>query len=208
MILSLATLCPYEQKGNLCRVKNSRCRFLHVKSNLCQQFEKEGYCHSWSTTGRCRKVHDLAGKGVCSECGTNKYSNKTHWKPLPECFHLRDTAIPSELRKGGLTADRKAFKCCGCKDVSDRNYGCSYHRGRSCRCPRCPECESESHLTPTKECYHVGMWGPARIGGWTPSEEGMAADWHCCGCSDNGNRHCDDHRIHRSCGCFNRERKS
>ena len=50
--------------------------------------------------------------------------------------------------------------------------------------------------------YHTGCYNIGRSGGWTPAEDGMAADWHCCGCDDpNNSLGCDNHE-QRKCACF------
>jgi hypothetical protein len=195
----IAVLCPFESNGDDCRIRYNRCRYRHEKAKICKAFQNNGYCLNDS----CPKVHDMTGKGLCPECGWSTINGVSHWKPTPECFHIRDSAVPSEKRKGGLTADHKAFKCCGCTDIDrDGNRSCAFHNGGSCSCPLCRECGQRDHTSPRPECYHTGWWDRERIGGWTPAMDGMVADWHCCGCDDHRNNNCDNHNIHKSCSCY------
>jgi hypothetical protein len=51
--------------------------------------------------------------------------------------------------------------------------------------------------------YHKGDWYSGRTGGWTPWVDGMEADWHCCGCDDSRSKHCMEHKVFRTCRCYN-----
>lgn len=105
---------------------------------------------------------------------------------------------------GGCTnGDRCRFRhqmadivCFHCKQKGS-------HFTHKCLTPRCPECGSIDHSTPIMwQCRHTGSFNRGRVGGWDPALEGMAADWHCCGCDDRTSKHCAAHRIFRSCSCY------
>ncbi len=200
--------CPFQEKGKMCpfylRAHSHPCWYRHTISK-CVQWEEKGYCEVVDSRGMlsCNQLHDLTDKPLCSECGRNELNGKSHWKPLPQCYHVIDSLIPISQRKGGLSTDKTQFRCCGCRNVNGttRSLTCDTHKCRKCSCPYCRECGSNSHTSPLPSCYHTGWWHVGRSGGWTPAEDGMAADWHCCGCDDHDSKGCDEHR-QRQCSCF------
>lgn len=203
--------CPFQKDGFMCP------RQIQVDvsqlARACWYEHKVTKCSTWETNGFCRApnctlIHDLTEKPMCSECGTNDHGGISHWKPLPACLHLIDSPIPRDARKGGLAEDEMSFRCCGCRSFS---VSCDAHKQHKCSCPYCCECGSTEHIEPFPECYHTGdfievrhleaMGRKYRHGGWTPYVDGMAADWHCCGCDDFSNKLCENHRK-RLCSCY------
>lgn len=168
----------------------------------------------------CRFVHEiLADKPIpevlCIECGTIHKG-----MPIERCLH---TGEIGERRKGGWSSELSKWVCCDCTDKQSRV--CVRHTSKDCDCyPKCSECGSAEHTSPMKSwfnlsiisynfdlisafalciSYHTGSYHIGRMGGWTPAEDGMAADWHCCGCDDSNNfLGCDNHNEAEKCACF------
>lgn len=161
------------------------CRYVHSERS-----KSEKRCRQYSASGRCTRPNCLyqhVDPPPCSVCGCNP-GHRGELCPAVPCPHCHKTGTGHHPQ--------------ACPELPCHYCSKPGHPSDNCPVPRCCECGSIEHAQPQPECFHTGWYTPLRrMGGWTPAMDGMAADWHCCGCDDRSSRSCAAHKS-RTCKCY------
>lgn len=101
----------------------------------------------------------------------------------------------------------RALACAYCDEIGTHNFNCwhpaSFRRPQASFCKECGGAHTEGPVIPWK-CYHQGRYCSPRYGGWALEEKSRTSEWHCCRCTDPTAKNCLEHKVFRTCHCFDR----
>lgn len=172
---------------------------------VCEAFTIKQSCARGS---RCPFWHVVPTIASESFLNSQDDSPEVSFRPSESCD---EDVSEAEYAVSEKPLPPKAAACAHCHQVGCLNLKClglsaATTTTRRTEVPVCRECgqhHTEGRPIPWM-CYHQGRWVSPRYGGWALSERTNTLEWHCCGCEDPTAKNCLEHKIFRTCHCFDR----
>ncbi len=174
---------------------------LHLRK--CHAFLDDRGCGSGSKCPFWHIVPTAASEEFfhCRQEGSQRASVR----PAQFCVAVNAAHEESQGNGAARQGRPRPLACETCRATGSNPFKC-WHLvplPESSSCKECGQAHSEGPVIPWR-CYHQGRWNSLRYGGWVLAGSDNPSEWHCCRCEDPTAKNCLEHKVFRTCHCFDR----